>query len=101
MIQNLNDFYKLIKSPMYHATYNPYSEDTPGLNFSLINDIAPFDYVRVSILKNNMELYKYKNMNSEFYAHVRTTTKIGKKIHDLLIAKRMVAMVKDIEKNYR
>ena len=105
MVQTLNDIYKLIKSPAYHAQYVP---PTPEIrahtSYDLFNTTAA-EHIHIEIHNTFMDIYKYKNMNSEFYANVRMTNKRGLKtmerFKELLFMKTLAAMMKSVEGNYR
>ena len=104
MVQNMHDICKLITSSVYQIKYNPtanHSKGKKGSSFNLVNQKNSLDYIHIEICKNVMEISKFKNMNSEFYESISTTTKRGKDIYDLIMSKRFVAMCADIEENYR
>ena len=104
MVNNMNDIYKLVKSPAYHATCNQWkqkTDDVSDLSFNLVNDIAPLDYIHVKICHTDIEISKPKNMNSEFYAHLSTTNKRGKRFYDILMAKHSATMAAAVEENHR
>ena len=98
MIQNTNDIYKLIKSPMYLAEYRaPTAEKNLYLSYNLFHKISPYERIHIAIYDKYMEIYKYSHMNSEYYEYVRTTNKRGQKtlqrFKDILFAKNIAAMV--------
>ena len=71
------------------------------ITHELFNITLPGDRIRIDIYDTYMEIYKSKNMNSQYYEHIRTTNKRGKKMLDRfnkwLIAKELVAMTQFVE----
>ena len=96
MIQNTNDIYNLIKSPSYVAKYN--SWDNGPVSYHLFNKVAPYERISVFYIDDKyMDIYKFNHMNSEYYERVSRKNKDGKKIREMLFAKRTAAMVKFLE----
>ncbi len=98
MIQNTNDVYKLIKSRAYSAVYKPVEPIISNhTTHNLFNVVMPADRIRIDIYDTYMEIYKSKNMNTEYYEHIITTNQRGqktlKRFKDLLFNKNLVAMV--------
>ncbi len=93
MIQNTNDIYKLIKSPSYTV-----APDSSYKFYTAYNKQFPNDCVHIHFFDTYMEIYKYKNMNSEYYENIVTTNKrgneIAKQFKKTLMAKRAVARIK-------
>ena len=101
MIQNANDIYKLIMSPVYVMNYKhvfDQMQDYTSYNFR--NSVAPFECIQITIYDKHMEIYKSKNMNSEYYENIRTTNKRGQKtmqyFKELLSAKLWAAMTQNV-----
>ena len=100
MIQNTNDIYELIKSPLYavspSSTYHYYD---------IYNTSIPSDWMRVVFRDNYMEICKYKDRGSEYYENIITTSKdgqeIAKRFKKLLFAKRTVARMKMFSEKQR
>ena len=93
MIQNTDDIYEIIRSPLYAVTPN-----SGYKQYYVYNKKAPSDYIRIEIHDTYMEIYKYKNMNSEYYENIATTNDIGRQIakrfKKILLAKRALAKIK-------
>lgn len=93
MIQNINDIYELIKSPLYSV--NP---DSTYHCYDVYNTSIPSDWMRVEFRDNHMEIFKYKNRGSEYYENIITTSKdgqeIAKRFKKILFTKRTVARMK-------
>lgn len=92
MVQNLNDIYRLVKSPAYKMTYNSaHHQDPNRKSYDLFCNTYVSEHIHIDIDDNCMEIYKYRNMNSEFYANVPTTNKRDrhtiKRFDDLLFDK--------------
>ena len=106
MIKNSYDIYKMICSPNYVMNYQPADGRIHDhISYDLFNSALPIEHIHIDIYDKHMEIYKTKNMNYEYYENIRTTNKRGKAIlnrfHELLLVKQAVAMVDDINKNYR
>lgn len=98
MIQNTNDIYKLIKSPAYSAVYKPVEPTISNhTTYDLFNVVMPSDRICIDIYDTYMEIYKSKNMNTEYYEHISTTNQRGRKtlerFKELLLNKNLAAMV--------
>lgn len=98
MIKNSYDIYKLIKSPVYTMPYQPVDgQICDHTSYNLYNSILPTERLQINIYDKYMEIYKSKNMNSEYYEHISTTNQRGqktlKRFKDLLFAKNLAAMV--------
>ena len=100
MIQDINDIYQLIKSPAYAVKYDPCETMQ---KYDMFNTQQPLDHIHIEIFNTFMEIYKYKNMNSEYYEKIPTTNKHGQKIvkqfKELLLSKTLAAIVADTKKN--
>ena len=106
MIQNTNDIYKLISSPLYVAQYTPTDgQKQSSWSYNLFNKNAPHERINIEIHSTHMEIRKYSHMNYEYYENVRTTNQRGQQIlqrfKDILFVKQLAAMVMDVEKNYK
>ena len=97
MVRNLNDIYKLITSPTYTEQLLPCKDGK--ISYSLHNTATPKERIHVEFDHGFMEIYKYKNMNSEYYAKISCNTKLGRKFNDALFAKHMDALWKRIKEN--
>ena len=97
MVRNLNDIYKLIISPEYKEQCFPWKDGK--ISYSFRNTIAPQERIRVEFNHGFMEIYKYKNMNSEYYARISCNTKRGRKFNDALFKKHMNALWERIKEN--
>ena len=93
MIQNTNDIYEIVRSPSYAVMPN-----SGYKQYYAYNKKTPSDYIRFEIHDTYMEIYKYKNMNSEYYENIVITNKrgneIAKQFKKILLAKRAVARIK-------
>lgn len=100
MVQDTNDIYKLIKSPLYVAQYN--SWDGTQVSYILYNTIAPQERITVHYVDDKyMDIYKFNNMNSEYYERISRENKQGKKIAETLFTKREVAMLEFLEERFK
>ena len=106
MVQNSNDIYKLIKSKQYNAVYTPADGRVCDyVSYAFFNTNKPTERINVEIHKTHMDIYKFNNMNSEYYETIRTTNKCGQKtlqrFKDQIFVKNIAAMMRDVEQNYR
>ena len=106
MIKNSYDIYKIIKSPNYVMDYKPADGRIhKPISYDLFNSMLPIERIHIDIYDKHMEIYKTKNMNYEYYENIRTTNKRGQAIlnrfHELLLIKQAIALVDNINKNYR
>ena len=95
-----NDIYKLIKSPSYAVTPN-----SSYKVYYVYNKQVHSECIHVHFFDTYMEIYKYKNMNSEYYENIVTTNKrgneIAKQFKKTLMAKRAVARIKMVSEKRR
>ena len=77
MIQNTNDIYELIKSPLYAV-----SPASTYHHYDIYNTSIPSDWMRVVFRDNYMEICKYKDRGSEYYENIITTIPIDNKPSD-------------------
>ena len=83
----------MIKSPLYVARYDKWDDFGP-ISYHIFNTIAPHERISVFYVDDkHMEIYKFNNMNSEYYARISRTDKRGKKFSEILSAKRTAAML--------
>ena len=101
MIRTSQDIYNLVKKPQFQM---PFYRDwkTIGTHNLYNNSGTRID---ITITSNRLTIYAFHNMNSEYYETISAKSTNGravyKKFKELLFAKHLAAMVKDIEENYR
>lgn len=98
MIKNTNNIDKLIKSPLYAAQYNSWGHGT--ISYVLYNATAPHERIHVYKDKKYLDIYKFNNMNSEYFEQVSLGTKRGKQLHDILFSKHIAAMLEHIQTHF-
>lgn len=97
MVQDTNDIYNLIKSPLYGVVRGS-RNGSDHVSFDIHNKKTPSDWMHIEIHDTYMEISKYGNMGSEYYENISTTTKQGletvKRFKKILTAKYAIAVIK-------